>query len=303
MVGRLLEAASALPARRRSASSLPRLYDPLLGWRAPSIGADYDHAGRSGLDGRRPLLVYGSSFCADSAFEDAFRRSELALAYRLVNYSVGGFGPDQVYLLLEQSIDYFADSHPLVAIGLVVNGDFDRAALSFRYWPKPESSVAPDGSLVCTGAPLPSVREYLERRPPEIPSYFLRAIAETSTPKAERLAERRPGLEELFTAVVLAIDGELERRGIPYFYLLFNDQLDSRNAGPSAWQEEFLTQLFAREGIAYELSRPVVRRAAEQHGERIEDYFIQAPDPRVNHPSARGQEVLLDCWRAGLARL
>src|SRR5688572_33421159 len=48
------------------------LYDPLLGWRTPSIGADYDHAGRSVLDARRPLLVYGSSFCADSAFDVEF---------------------------------------------------------------------------------------------------------------------------------------------------------------------------------------------------------------------------------------
>jgi hypothetical protein len=280
----------------------PEPYDPLLGWRTSSIGEDYDHAMRAYVGERRPLVVYGSSFCGDSAFEEAFGRSELAQSYELINYAVGGYGADQVYLLLERSIDHFADLRPVVAIGLVVNGDFDRAALSFRYWPKPESSVAPDGRLVCRGAPLPSVREYLARRPPEITSYFLRAIAETSSSLTERLAERQPALEELFTAIVQAIDGELSRRGIPYFYVLFNDQTDTRANGPRGWQEEFLTRLFERQGIAYEMSGPVMRRAAELHGERLEDYFIQFPDARANHPTPRGHEVLLDCFRAGLTR-
>ncbi len=280
----------------------PGIYDARLGWRSGRIRADYDNEQRARVAGRRPFLLYGGSFC-EMYFDEVFAADELASTWGLVNYTVGGFGPDQAYLLMQASIDRWIDERPVVAFGLDVNGDFDRAALSLRTWPKPRGVVTGDGAISFDPAPIPATREFLEREPPDITSYLWRALERNATPHSFRErreeASRRKKVK-LLIALVRATDRELKSRGIDYFYVLFNEPFDAAGERSKLWQENFFTQLFEKEGIRYQLARPVVRAALEKNGEKVEDYFIQPPHPRMNHPSVRGLTVLLECFREGL---
>lgn len=286
----------------------PRVFDPLLGWRTHAITPEYDHIRRlqraGAVEDRRPmLLVFGASYC-DGPFDEVFESSDLAREYDLVNYAIGGSGPDQALLLMRACLPHFEGEDVAVAIGFEVNNDFDRVALSFRDHPKPRARLSADGELVFDRRPQPSVAVALEEDPPRIPSYAWRAFStgrlsaeERAALAAQRMAEK----QRVAAAIVLAIDRELTERRTPYFYVLFNNASDCAEGQPREW-ERFLVDLFERERIAYQVTRPVVRRALERNGEKLDAYFVQRGNARVNHPSERGLEVVLSCFRDGLAK-
>ena len=292
--------------------SAPQQYDPLLGWRTRRVLDDYDHKShgpvlrkRPGRWRPRPLLLYGASYCVGD-FDPTFTASDLSEKRLLLNYAVGGYGPDQAFLMLRESIGHYEAYDPVVVLGLEVNGDFDRLVLSFRDYPKPRGHVTPEGLLAFGAEPIPTVAEALARDPPRIGSYVLRALGELALTDEQRDArnrERTAVKSELVAALVRTIDAELQRRGLPYFYVLFNDQYDCATEGPSCWAEPFLVELFEREGIAYELTRPYVRRALETNHESLDTYFFSVDHPRGNHPTGRGIEVMLEAFRAGLAKV
>lgn len=281
----------------------PPTYDPRLGWRSPKILANYDHAHRDTLAGRRPLLLYGASY-ATHGFDLAVESSDLAPRYCLLGYAVGGFGIDQAYLLMKHSLQHFEGLDPIVVLGFVFNTDFDRAALSFRSWPKPRATLDERGRPVFEEQPVLTVDEYLEQNPIRIRSYLARTLLHEPLAEGERRSgPRQRAKEQLIESLVLEIDRELEARGIPYFYLLFSNQADTEVEGPSTWQEPFVLDLLEREGIQYELARPALRQAAKQNGEPLAEYFIPSGDPRQNHPTPRQVEILLEPLRQGLLQL
>lgn len=294
-----------LAATRAEREAQPPIFDALLGWRTSAIQADYDHDARARLAGRRPLLLYGASYC-DTDFDAVFERSDLAQRWGLVNYCIGGVGPDQVLLLLRESLKHFDGLSPVVALGLEVNGDFDRAVLSYRSFPKPRATVRADGTLEFSGPVASTLEEHIARHPLAISSYALRALGEHwlgETARAERERARQELKWSVVSSIVAAIDDELERRGIPYFYVLFNDVHDCATDEPRSWIEPRLVELLERESISYQLARPVLRRASREFGEPLASYFVHAPHPREGHPSEVGLERLLECFRAGLAPL
>lgn len=294
--------ARLLARSRAERDAQPPIFDPLLGWRTHAIQPDYDHEARAKLAGRRPLLLYGASYC-DTGFDEVFERSDLAQRWGLVNYCIGGAGPDQVLLLLRESLRHFDGLAPVVALGLEVNGDFERAVLSYRSFPKPFATIGPSGKLEFASPVATSLDEHLAQHPLRISSYVLRALREHWLGGAERDRERQALKWRVVAPIVLAIDEELERRGIPYFYVLFNDVHDCATDAPRSWLEPPLVELLERESIAFQLARPVLRRASREHGEALSSYFVPPPHPRQEHPSELGLVRLLECFRAGLAPL
>jgi len=154
-------------------------YDPLFGWVNQNVEAvTYRHAADDATDDRRPLLFYGASYV--QALEAGEVAGEDFLGdYNLLNYGVGGYGIDQAYLLMRETLDHYAGRDPLVLIGLVADSDFDRCVLRFRSMPKPRLLVR-DGKLELEGPVIEGgAAAYFKKHGDGITSYAWRYLLNT----------------------------------------------------------------------------------------------------------------------------
>ena len=165
--------------------SAPPGPDPLLGWTGRRIEpGTYQLRNAGPDDGRRPVLLYGASYAScvideEDCFHELMERSDLASRYCLFNYGVGGYGIDQIYLLLRETIDDYAGRNPIVAIAAVVDSDFERCVLGIRDWPKPRLHSV-DGELVQSGPVIESRDAYLREHGSGIVSYACLAAQDRS---------------------------------------------------------------------------------------------------------------------------
>ncbi|MCB9903192.1 MAG: hypothetical protein H6831_02170 [Planctomycetes bacterium] len=131
-------------------------FDPLVGWVNADIAAgSYDHRRAAHVRGRRPLLLYGASY-AQGLGAGELDGEALSPEFGFLNYGVGGYGADQAYLLLRETLDRYAAHDPVVLIGLVADSDFDRCILRFRSLPKPrlvwkDGALEPEGPVFSGG--------------------------------------------------------------------------------------------------------------------------------------------------------
>ncbi|MEM7306086.1 MAG: hypothetical protein AAF682_05415 [Planctomycetota bacterium] len=284
----------------------PERYHPLLGWVNEFVDPiTYDHRHRPFVGDKRPVLLYGASYAARE-YRPMLGVSDLAEDYVLLPYGVGGYGVDQVYLLLKNSLDHFVGTDPVVLIGLTVDGDFDRCMLSLRVWPKPHFSLDDGGALRLETPIVEDIRTYFERNRIGINSYIWSHLKYgKSLPEGLRgilsgEAQRRRKKQELIRALVVAMQAELDARGMQGCYLLFCGQSSVKGYGPEAWREEFLCGLFDELEIPYVLTRPVLDAALEEHGERPRQYFFGPVHPQAGHPNPLGRERLFPCLRSAI---
>jgi hypothetical protein len=160
-----------------SERSLSYQYDAELGW-APVPGSDSDvtnartiHAHHNSLglrdeefslDATPTILFLGDSFVWGLDAEANERFTELLRAriegFKILAAGVSGYGTDQEYLLLKK---LWPKVKPAVVV-LIVCTDNDRQdnSSNIRYegYQKPYFTIAPDGSLVLQGQPVPKSR-------------------------------------------------------------------------------------------------------------------------------------------------
>jgi hypothetical protein len=227
-------------------------FDSLLGWRSAAIEPEgYRHADAAGLDGRRPVLLYGDSFALcvtkdEECWQGLLERSELGRDHALLNYGVGGYGLDQIYLLFQHSIDHYAELDPIVVVAVLVDDDLDRSSLRFRSWPKPHLSLTAEGTFAPDGPVTRDPLDYLEQNSTGIWSYGFRYLvygahvlprneSEWLIGRGSRVAET----EELNRNILDALAAELAARDLDAFVLLFHGRpyLEIHD-----WREAFLVR-------------------------------------------------------------
>ena len=288
---------------------IPPYADPELGW----IGAEIDprtyrHAAEERIAGRRPVLLYGSSFagCAGherGCFEELLEDSELGERYGLLNYSVSGHGVDQNLLLLRKSVDLYAARDPVVVLAFVLESDMDRATLSYFTRPKPRFRARDDGEFVLEPPDGLDLADYLERHPPSIRSYFWRYLVNSAVGPSletrkrwEGELERRAELEAVSEFLLREFGRECSARGLEHFVLLFHTR--AVLATPPQPGELEAHALMDELGLPWIDSREDVERALAQRSSSLEELYGTS-----SHPSALGTAVLFEALERGLARL
>jgi hypothetical protein len=138
---------------------------PLLGWGSDEKFSKetYLHAEAGQVGSRQPVLLYGDSFthCL-TASEDCFHGilnsdPEFSKGHYLLNYGVLGYGVDQIYLLLQNSLPNY--HKPVVAVG-IYTGDLNRSILSF-FMDENRTLMWMPVTLSCVGSPLIRIQERL----------------------------------------------------------------------------------------------------------------------------------------------
>ena len=285
--------------------------DPRCGWTGDLVRpGTYEHARAGDVGGRRPVLLYGDSYAAcatspEECFQGLLERSDLAERYALVNFGVGGYGVDQVLLLLRSTIDAWKDQDPIVVISFLVDNDFDRNVLTFRCWPKPRFTV--EGEGLAGGDPVdPDPGSYLDRHPPSIRSYLLRYLTYRRGTLPARLQWylRRGSLRNeekvaVGRGILREIHAELAGRGLDHFFLAFHGEGGVAGSEGVRWADELVATTARELGVPLVETRPYLLAAARGSVEEANRYF--GGSPRLfGHYNAMGNLVAFEALRAGI---
>lgn len=282
-----------------------------LGWLGHKMVELYRDPGPPPPDDRKLVLLYGSSFAAcktpdEECFEELVAESPQGRTARVLNFGVPGYGIDQVYMLMRETIDRYAETDPLVVISFVIESDLDRAALSFRQRPKPLFRVV-DGELLEPSPVLEDIDEFLEREPIGIASYAWNYVlygTELFSTKARRSlmgsVEKRESKQELCRALLLATRDELEARGLDYFFLFFRDERACTDSSDEGWKATFVHELCEAERIPFIDTRAATIEFAEANDLSLSDLYIQAGHGS-GHPNGIGNRALTGSLLRGLS--
>lgn len=219
---------------------------PLLGWWGFFNRETLKHNEEKNLRGRRPVLLYGDSFakCVDSVrcFEDILNNDSAFNAdHYLLNYGVGGFGVDQIYLLFEETANKF--DNPFVVFSLLTT-DMDRSMLQFRDAQKPYF-VINEGRLELKGIPIEQkTSDYIKDNPPQITSYLFNRFRNSDVnPFRERIQRKKEaciedikGLNEM---IIVRANEKLKNSGLEYVFLIFHPE----HHPATEWRITFLRDL------------------------------------------------------------
>jgi hypothetical protein len=286
-------------------------FDPRFGWQRDDVDpATFAKPAEAGVGDRRVVLLFGDSYAqcvpeSEVCWEQLLEESELAPRFALLNYGVGGFGLDQVHMLLEPVLERFQDKDPLVVIGILVDDDLDRSDLAFRGYPKPYYTLE-DGALVLHPLAHEDARGYLRDDPLRIRSYlwrwFLfgsglvsRRTAVGFTADAEHVARK----QALNHRILVDIRDQLARRGLDGFVVLFHARRALEAPGLYAWQEPFLLRTLAELGLPYVSSKRCLTEALARGAVRIDELYLPA-GRGVNHYTRKAVEIVFEALRAGL---
>lgn len=269
----------------------PQNPHPLLGWVGNFDRDNYKHNDSRSIDDRIPVLLYGDSFAAcatKTCFQDLLNQ-DIGFSDRcyLLNYSVGGYGVDQIQLLYKHSINLY--SNPIVIISFMTL-DLDRSILSVRIGQKPYYTIE-NNLLVLKGVPInPNPVDYFEENPPRIKSYLWRLLIHSNA-IPERLRyilndeERRIRKKKRINRMIIEkIVEDLGERNLPHFFVIFHPHWPKMGTpldGPDTWRDVFVRELLENKEIPYIWSKDIILGDAKATGKRISEYFI----PANGHPT------------------
>jgi hypothetical protein len=284
--------------------------DPEIGWLGAAEAGSYAHADEALLHGRRPVLLFGDSFAQcntepGECFQTLLERSELARDFALLNYGAGGYGLDQVYLLLRRVLPRFAGRKPFVVVGVLLDDDFNRSLLDVRCWPKPRAHLE-QGVLRIDSPRLTDPGQYLSEHPLHVTSWFWRLFVyregvlprrwqqswrDTGAPIEERVAVNR--------ALLDAIAAELDAAQVEHVFLFFNGEQTLFDEPGLQWTVE-LARAFERE--THEpcvWTTPCLRAGACGDPQRAH-LFFGVTGAQIGHYTAWGNRIAFEALRQGI---
>jgi hypothetical protein len=286
-------------------------FDPTLGWTNVFVKpGTYEHLRACPPDDRRLVLLYGDSYAAcltsePDCFPAILERSDLSQRYCMLNYGVTGYGLDQIYLLIKNSIPLYEDRKPFVIIGILVENALERTVLSFREWPKPRLQLV-DGELELAEPVRDGFESYMEAHPLQIHSYLTRYLAHRSRllPKAwrESLKGDGPKLDEkkaIAGQLLVEIERELSSRGIEHAFVLFHTRGALTPSSSWPWQETFVRETCAELGARLISTRAYLWAASAGVPTEPSRFYLQTGGG-VGHLNSIGNAIAFEALRDAL---
>lgn len=281
-----------------------------LGWTSGLFDPQtYAHRDDDPTSNKRPVLLFGDSYAQgvtglEDSFQTLFALSEAGRTHQLLNYGVGGYGADQVALLVERALERFEGRDPLVLIGLLVDDDFDRCVLTTREQPKPRF-VLRDGQLELLGE-VPKYEERFGDGPPFTPSYLWRAFTRGARWLPRRVRHALSGFpaldrekEELGRAVVARMIAAVRARGLEPVFIAFHNLPSIEHVELLGWRRDVLHAPVASAGARLIDLRAGMLEFSARSGEALEGWYDHVPT-RGGHYNARGNRVALELIAAQL---
>jgi hypothetical protein len=296
----------------RSRRSTP--FDPLLGWvRFEVTPLTYEHSDAARVGERRPVLLYGDSYAncvtvKDLCWEGLMERAALGRRHAVINYGTGGYGLDQIVLLVRATLPLWIERDPIVVVSLLVNSDLERSVLRCRDLPKPHFGFDEEGRLELDGPVAATPSEFLADHPLRIRSYLWRwllhgsgILPESWVRRLTDQAAKIAGCRELNRALLDLVVSELEASGVQYFFLLFHSRASYTPDASLDWEEPFVIEELERLGAPFLLSRVFVRAAALERGVSESSLHFEEGAGR-NHLTPAGNAAVFGAFMRGIER-
>ena len=206
----------------------PKNPQPVLGFISRFDRITLDHDNIDSLKNKRPVLLYGDSFaqCIDTVecFQHILNRdSSFNSDYYLLNYGVGGYGVDQIYLLCSLTVNKFNNPYVIFSI---LPADMDRSLLTVRTGQKPFFVIEND-ALVLKGVPInPNPDAFFKENPPSIISYLYAYFLRSDLNPFISLNEGSPAVKkkilDLNEKIILQVERKLKSKGLEHVFLLYD---------------------------------------------------------------------------------
>ena len=272
----------------------PEHPQPLLGWVGNFDRNTLAHFDMDKVQGRIPVLLFGDSFsyCVGAdCFQDILNAdSAFASKYYLLNYGVGGYGVDQIYLLAREVIPLYND--PIVIFGLMTR-DMDRNILPFRTGQKPYFKKEGD-ELLLSGVPIePKASYYVEDHMPDIDSYLYRFVRNTFRnfiPEDDpRTIEVKEKITEVNDGIMKKTRDLLQGSGHPFRYLVFSPVFRSEGE----WREILIRDFMEENELPYIFTKDLFE-ADSNYGVKEIRFFEQ----ENGHPTTyQNQLISREIWK------
>ena len=286
-------------------------WDPVLGWTSGPVHAfDGAHDEEMCLAERRPILLFGDSYAYGvpavtvGTFARWTEESDLGPSWRLLNYGGGGYGLDQISLLLERAVERQLPRRPVVLVSFLVDDDIDRCLLSLRDWPKPRFELR-DGRMVLVEGEQPTLGEFLQSRSSLSPSVcfdllrgaYLQNRWPWGSPQQDQLKR------DLARALLTDIVGFLRARDVPFLFVLFQHLSSVTDPSFTGWREPFAIATLEELHAPWVSVRSALLAHAQRTGCSVDDYYIPPPLPGAGHFNELGNHIAFQVLREGLHEL
>ena len=266
---------------------------PLLGWIGNFDRNTLDHDDIKQTGNRRNVLIYGDSFimCAHDSIEcfDEILNADTAFNKNnfLLNYGVGGYGVDQIYLLFSHTIDKF--QNPFVVFS-IMPADMDRCMLSVRTGQKPYFTISND-SLCLLGLPIDSVpAHFFKTNPPEITSYMWRRIANSKyNPYYSPFPTDsifRTKIMTLNKKIILKAYDQIKQRNLQYVFVVFDELWNIEGL----WRADSLKTFLTEQNINYINTAQLIQEDTLFKGHDYFSYMIKGD----GHPKSYYNKLLCE---------
>ena len=265
---------------------------PELGWAGYFNRETYKYWHEDSRGARSEVLLYGNSFsmCIDSVkcFEDFLNNDSLfSKNHFMYNYGVGGYGVDQISLLLNESVDNY--SNPFVILGILTT-DIDRSMLKIRDAPKPYFILKND-SLNLQGVPVTETNSsYISKHPPEIQSYILNRLYNIVTRRLNIFEDEKKAYIEsiklLNAAILKQTFNQLKSKKINFLVVIF--QPGEHN--PRDWRLSYLQELCLKSEVPFISNLEIINKDMGVNNRPPDDYYI----PLDGHPNSLANKLVAE---------
>ena len=235
---------------------------PVLGWIPPitdenplGLIANSPYKPDYGSDA---ILFFGNSFTAGTHQVPISQRVPqqvgrmLGFGATAYNFSVGGYGVDQIYLRMDEHMDSF--ERPYIVFGLLTIDDLDHVVLTGRPYPKPRFRLA-DGQLELTNVPIPiDPQADLDANKVQFSSYtsamltnFYRAIVGGDL-RHKEVRYKRDEKVKLVRAIIEATVERCRQAKTPLLFVVYYTRFELTYQG---WREVYIRELLTELSIPF----------------------------------------------------
>lgn len=275
--------------------------DPLLGYsRKKDVNIPCHETSNLGTRGAKnytfqgkKIIFYGDSFTESNACSNNTITSKIENKTKIetLNYGVGGYGLDQIFLLFKNSYKQFNTSQGIFLIGLI-HEDIDRVTLRGRTTSKPYFTISNNRLQLHTEhIDANNLASYFETYKPKSKVYIVNLLLAKIGVRDlwnSYLKKKNIEIKKSITALILKDVKTIQKNNnLKVYFVVFYPKF--LYLGYKDWKIEFLESQFKEYDLEYIDLRECLLKYQQIRDIPFKDLYV------AGHPTSESNNVLAEC--------